>query len=380
MGKKKAESEKPTEAAAAPEEPRPPYRQVIKDLVRAALIDGGPGQDLGIPLLLGDVGVGKNHLAEELAHELGWRLQVTILESLPWWELGGVLVPPWRQQDRRRREALVTSYSRPPGWPWSDNQDDPVLWVLDEFDKAEGEVITPIASLCTSRECHGHRLQPGVRMLALANEFVRPLPDFVVNRMLWFNYPEPGREQADVEESLPTLKWLAEGLVGSRPARRPARVVSKRTFAYLGRWIQRRPDLVFSKWHQEVLVRALFPDNVVAEVVKRLQSSVTTSDVWEAALRVASAGQLLDLLPRLLWQRDEALRAALPERLYTMMREDPTNEKTLAVLAVLMLGAELQDFVDAPEFNAETLERLRQKAQEIYTDLQKKNLRFVYRS
>lgn len=357
---------------------RKTYREVVKDLVRASLVDGGPDQTLGVPILIGDVGVGKNHVAEQLAAELGWRLHLTVLEGLPWWELGGVLVPPWRQGDRRRRAELVTSYSRPPGWPWSEDPQEPVLWVLDEIDKAEPEVLTLMASLLTARGVHGHRLQPGVRILCLANEFDRPLPAFLVNRMLWINFPEPGGEAADTMQVLPMAGWLAEGLINSKPARRPPRTVSTRTIAYAERWITRRPDLVFSADHQEVWARALFPDEAVQEVCRRLQTG-PRSEAWRLALERASAGQLLELLPRIMHLRDREVRVHLPATLYQLMQADATGEKALAVLAVLMLGQDLQRFVDNEDLDEAALERLAQKAREAYTELQRQQIQITYR-
>jgi hypothetical protein len=246
---------------------------------------------------------------------------------------------------------------------------------LDEVDKADDEVVTLLASLFTSREVHGHKLEGHIRMMCLANEFSLPPKEFMINRMIWIPFPEPGREAEDVFADFPDIRWLVEGLVTSRPCKIPERVVSKRTAAVLSRWIAAHPEIVFGP-HAEVLLRGLVPDEAADKMIERIRSNNTL--LWEYALQNLSPEEFVEELPRLLFLKEGNVRSKFIGKLYDRMKSDHTREVTLAVLAVCLGGEELISLVNAKTWDEEKYRKLVAESRERYQRLRALEWNFVF--
>ncbi|MDN5342822.1 MoxR family ATPase [Oceanotoga sp. DSM 15011] len=108
-----------------------------------------------IPLLWGHFGVGKTDIAKEIAEETGRKLIILVISQM---EPGDLIGMPSRDESK-------TVFLKPDWWP----EDDNVLIMIDEVNRAHRSIRNAIMQLLIDRRIHNHILPEGVWIMGAAN-------------------------------------------------------------------------------------------------------------------------------------------------------------------------------------------------------------------
>ena len=175
-----------------------------------------------VPLIVGETGIGKTALAQELAETNGWSLIVIDGNLLKEGEIGGLpTIEPYTRLNRKgeKVEKKATVYAVHHKLREIDAeiaQGRTVLLFIDEINRCEHTVQQELMNLILNREINGYTLPAGVKIVAAMNPSSKYGSDFdyqVVdmdvaqeNRFVWL-YMEP--------DYLQWLDWAVE--VGLEP-------------------------------------------------------------------------------------------------------------------------------------------------------------------
>jgi len=107
-------------------------------------------------LLIGETGVGKSELIEDLAKKMGYYL---ISLRLGQQEVGDIIGLPQILDGR-------TTWAKPAWWP---NEGDRAVLFLDELNRATRQVLQAIFQLVLDRRLHTHQLPDSVKLVAAMN-------------------------------------------------------------------------------------------------------------------------------------------------------------------------------------------------------------------
>lgn len=137
-----------------------------------------------VPLIVGETGIGKTALAQEIAHENNWSLIVIDGNLLKEGEIGGLpTIESYTRVNRNgdKVEKKTTVYAVHNKLREIDEeiaQGKTVLLFIDEINRCEHTVQQELMNLILNREINGYKLQEGVKIVAAMNPSSKYGTDF----------------------------------------------------------------------------------------------------------------------------------------------------------------------------------------------------------
>ncbi len=309
------------------------------DPVAASILDAARGNpELGVPCFVGPPQEGKTHFVAAYAASRGLSLVVWNPQTTEPEEAAGL------PHKYRSGGQLRATYSTPPMLPEAfvrdveRGQGDRWIIFVDEVDKAERYKLSALLTFFSALE---HRLgrfviPPGTLRVAAMNPPEAPLPEALVERMLFIPWPRTRETRLVGVE--PWFRPLAESILGDSvpPIEFPARTATKGAIHRLQAW--GRLDVF---WRDEALretvVYGLLPKKTASETLARLKERPTPRwELWAQVVRPQ------DLRSQFVEVANAALEAAGPEGVQAIFaamvergQNDPTGEWTRAVVDLL---------------------------------------------